>query len=92
MFVGSSGRGHGPQNQLHSTADTPKLFQIIQETIPNHFWKILSLEISKFCESEISKCWNRRGPGNTKDPSDKFLKILHLGSIPSRKHEMEIWN
>ena len=25
------------------------------------------------------------------DPSNKFLEIVDMGSIPSSKHEMEIW-
>ena len=32
------------------------------------------------------------GAENPDDPSYKFLTILNMGSISSRKHEMEIWN
>ena len=42
----------------------------------------------------ISKVGNRqvRGPNNPEDPSNMFFKSLNMGSISSRKHELEILN
>ena len=36
----------------------------------------------------LGKDW---GPTNPNDPSNKLFKILNMGSISSRKHEMGIW-
>ena len=54
--------------------------------MPESFWKILLVEIMK---SQTEK-WNRRVPNNPEDPFDKFLEILSMGSIASRKHDLEI--
>ena len=34
----------------------------------------------------------KAGPKQIEDPSNKFLKILNMGSISLRKHEWEILN
>ena len=33
----------------------------------------------------------KAGPENPEDPSNRFLKILTMGSISIQKHEMDIW-
>ena len=43
----------------------------------------------------LEKIWKRRGQRNLDDPSEKFLDILDMGSIYSRKHKKVIchhWN
>ena len=40
---------------------------------------------------KLWKCWERQGPNNDEDPSEKFLKILEMRSISTRTHEMIFW-
>jgi hypothetical protein len=40
---------------------------------------------------EICQFTKRRAQKNDEDPSKKISEILKMGSISSRKHEMEIW-
>ena len=47
--------------------------------------------LSNFRKSNFSKTLEKRWPTNEEDPSDFFLEILNMGSISSRKHEMDIW-
>ena len=54
------------------------------------FWEILCLEISKSWTWENLKILEKVPPTNPEDPSDLFLKILKMGSISSKKHEMDI--
>ena len=35
--------------------------------------------------------WKRRVPKHPGDPFDKFLKILQIGPISFKKHEIETW-
>ena len=50
---------------------------------------ISSLEKTKIRKwSQIGKRW---APGNDEDPSNKFVEILNMGSIPIKIYEMEIW-
>ena len=37
---------------------------------------------------ENQQLGERRGPINPDEPLNKFLKILNMGSVSSRKHEM----
>ena len=59
----------------------PFLFSYFDEDIPGAVSKILHVEKS---------FGKRRGPEKPEDPSNKFRKILDMGSIFSRKHELEI--
>ena len=42
--------------------------------IPTHFWKIVSLEISKSGNSNILTTLEKTGLKDPEDPSNKFLK------------------
>ena len=56
----------------------------------------MSTNIQQMSKRVADKCLKmlkskRRGPTNPEDPFNKFLKILDMGSIFSKKHEMEFW-
>ena len=38
----------------------------------------------------VDQMWGRRAPENEEDPFQKNLDVLSMGSISSRKHEMQI--
>ena len=52
-------------------------------------WKCQHVEHPQF-----EKWSERRGPKHPDDPSNKFLRVLNMGSISARKHEMlfVIWD
>ena len=53
---------------------------------------LMSLKKIKMKNSDIwEQIWKRPGPKNDEDPSNKILKILNMGPISTRKHEMEMW-
>ena len=52
--------------------------------MPFSFFELL--EILKVGKSETG-----RAPGNDEDPGNKFLKILVMDFISTKKHEVEIW-
>ena len=51
----------------------------------------INLGIHKILETDTFYLLEQAGPNNPEDPSNETLKILVMGSISSRKHEMEIW-
>ena len=50
----------------------------------------MSGNLKKLWGSEVSKIVKQLGPTNPEDPSNKLSKILNMGSISPRKHDMEI--
>ena len=72
---------------------TPKTYIIYlwrHQDTPNNSRKILNqcLKDVFLGNRQFGKLWKRRGPEN---PDDPFNKILNMGSLPIRKHEMEMW-
>ena len=67
----------------------PKELQIIQEN-PETFSKSIIWEISKSWNSNILTSLEKTGPENPEDSPNDVLKLLKMGSISSRKHEMDI--
>ena len=55
------------------------------------FGKYSFLEIAEARKSNFCKSWTSRAAENPDDPSNNILKILDMGSISSRKHEMKFW-
>ena len=49
------------------------------------------LHISKLWKMDGLKIVERWEPNKPDDPSNKFSKILNMGSISSREHDMEFW-
>ena len=84
-----SGHDHDSQNQLFLTLGPPNYFIKCKkyQTIS----KRICLGISVVWKSEDWKLWERRGQQHPKYSSNKFLKIFNMGSISSRKDELEIW-
>ena len=54
------------------------------------FEKNMFGKFQQFGNRKFWKFWKRRGLTNPEDLSDKFLKILDMGPISSRKDEMDI--
>ena len=54
---------------------------------PYYFLKILGFASLR----TTGTFWKRRAPKHPDDPSNKILKVLDMGAVSSRKHEMEIW-
>ena len=55
------------------------------------FKNIISGNSTTFELHPFEVFWKRRAPKHLDDPSNKFLKILDMGSISSRKSEIEFW-
>ena len=79
-------RAPEPQNHLFLSLETPGLFKKSKTSRlcltksyfgENHFGELKRLEMLE-----------KTGAENSDDPSDKFSRILGMGSISSRKHEM----
>ena len=68
-----------PQDTLKNSKKSP----IISKHI---IWESQNVEHRKLWTTS-----KRRTPTNPDDPSNQFLKILDMGSIASRKHEMTCW-
>ena len=57
---------------------------------PTSFSNMIVSEISLLGKSKCLKHSKRRALDNPDDPSNQFLKVLDMGPISSRKHEMMI--
>ena len=87
---GISGRVNDSQNQLfylwepQDASNTSRK----KKSFKNKwcFWKSQDFGNRQFLN--FSK---RRAPKKNDDPFNKVLKILNMGSVSSRKHEMDIW-
>ena len=83
------GRVPAPQNQYYLSLEARGDFKKakINQT---HFWKTPYIFhiFQNVGNCKIGKSW---APRNLDDPFNKILKIMDMGSIFSRKHEMEIW-
>ena len=56
---------------------------------PNHFYKLLYLEIAKCWKYKSLSSLKKTRPDIPEDPSN-ILESLNMGSISSRKHEMHM--
>ena len=85
---GISGRVAEPRNHLSLSLETPGYLKRIQDKL-----NLLKHIILKSPNKEIAvlKSWKGRAPTSHEGPSNYVLKILNMGSIPSRKHEMAIY-
>ena len=86
---GIFGRVPGYQNQLCLSLEAPghlKKPRKVTGTFQNNTF--VNLKMSDIYNFENR--WKRRAPTDPKDPSYKFLQISNMGSISSRKHEMNI--
>ena len=83
MLFGLGRRDHDSQNQYSLSLETPGYSDKFNK---NLFGANLTMS-----EIMVCFCRKRRGPKNPDDPSNVFLKILKMGSISSRKHEMGTW-
>ena len=87
QFQDFSNFGRGPSPKTNSIYFWRQYDTINKSrTVPIHS-HLLSLEVSKFHKSKIKKS-KRRVPNDPCDPFKQFLKILNMGLISSRKHEM----
>ena len=84
---GILGRVQTPRNQLFLSSETPGHLKQIK-MIPGAFYFFYKSQ-----SSETPKNINLRKYGHRKneDPFNKILKILDMGVISSRRHEMTIW-
>ena len=82
------GRALELQNHLISFLETQDTFKH-PRTIPKSSVKKISFEISKSWRSKRLRTMEKAGAVNPDDPFNEFLKILDMGSISSRQHEME---
>ena len=89
MVFRPSGRDHDSPNQLFLILETPrcsKQFKKKSEVFSGKydFGKYQNIGTPNMClEGKIPE------PENPEVPFNKLSKILNMGAIPSRKHEME---
>ena len=69
------------QDTFKKSKKAPKLF------LENIIWG----NVNVLGSPNLGCCWKRRTSGNPDDPFNKLLKILEMGSISFRKHEIGIW-
>ena len=90
MILGFSGVSMTPKPiifHLWRPQDTPNN----SRKSPSHFQKYSFWKCQHLGNPCCWKYWERQEPNNMDDPSNYFLKLLSMGSISSRRHEMEIW-
>ena len=78
-----------PGEHLLMDLNIQKYFNAIRQTM-GAFLKVLSLNL-KMTDVKHVKNMEKAGTENDDDPSNKFLKILVMGPISTRKHETELW-
>ena len=64
--------------------DTPNNTEKYRPILKNTIWG--NLKIMEFEHFEILE---RQGPTNPEDPFNEILKILNMGLLSSRKHELD---
>ena len=90
MLCWLSGRGHDSQNQLCLSLDPPNYRQKWRCNINSN--KTVFSKSTNLAHRKCHCSWKRRVPNNPGDPSYIFFKILNMGSISFKKHEMDILN
>ena len=63
---------------------------ITSNSLKNNYLQIVFSTFKATCNYNISNNQNRRGPNHPEDPSNKFLRILDMGSI-SIKNQLFFW-
>ena len=90
--IGIFGGVPEPQKQLSLSLETPGYLDNIKKIPWNMFEHIVLINLKI---SEIQNCTNfrtKRAPTNDEDPSNKFLKILDMGSISIKNMKWEFGN
>ena len=83
---GICGRVPGSQNQLVLSLETPGHLKKVPGIFQTYFYKSQNVEFQKKCR--FGQGW---APKNDEGPLNTISKILDMGSISSRKHEIEMW-
>ena len=89
--LGIFGRVHDSQNRTIFIFGRTRTLQIVQEQSGITLEKNIFGTSKQFKHTFSLNLWKRRAPANHEVPSHKFLNILNMGSISSRKPEMEFW-
>ena len=58
---------------------------------PGVFFEHIMFTSFKKLNPQVCQVWKRRAPKNDEGPSNNILKVLDMGSISIKKHEIEIW-
>ena len=87
---GIFGRVHEPQNPYYLSFETPRHLKQFKK-IPKSFLNIIFWNFNIWKIQHFDDFWKRQAPNIPGDPFNKILEIWKMGSISSRKHEMELW-